>query len=212
MFQGLKTSGRWMQQLALPVAVLLLLSVARPVLAAEPEERIRETLDAVAAVLKDPSLQGQDKRAEQERRVRQIILDTFDFEEMAKLALGPYWDGLTPQQRTEVVSLFGNLFERSYNSLVLRFLSERQSTYGRESITQDRAVVQTTLVDQPTNGQLPIEYRLIHRDQRWAVFDVIVDGVCLALNYRPQFAKIIQSSSYDTLLQRIKNKVAEESS
>ena len=129
MFQGLKTSVRWMQQLAIPVAVLLLLSLARPVLAAEPQERMREILNAVAAVLKDPSLQGPDKQAERQQRMRQIILDTFDFEEMAKLALRPSGDRLTPQQRTEFVSLFGTLFERSYNNLVLRFLSERQSTY-----------------------------------------------------------------------------------
>jgi phospholipid transport system substrate-binding protein len=73
-------------------------------------------------------------------------------------------------------------------------------------------VVQTTLVDQKTTGELPVEYRLIHQDQRWAVFDVIVDGVSLALNYRAQFEQIIRNSSYDTLLQKIKSKVAEASS
>jgi ABC-type transporter MlaC component len=44
----------------------------------------------------------------------------FDFEEMAKLALGPSWDKLTAQQRTEFVRLFGDLFERSYNRIMLR--------------------------------------------------------------------------------------------
>jgi ABC-type transporter MlaC component len=76
-----------------------------------------------------------------------VTLDTFDLEEMSKLALGPSGDRLTPPQRTEFASLFGTLFERSYNNLVLRFLAERQSTYGRESMTQDRAVGQTILVD-----------------------------------------------------------------
>jgi phospholipid transport system substrate-binding protein len=212
MSQQWKRSLRWMQQLEIPVAVLLLLSAARPVLAAQPQEQMKKALDAVALVLKDPSLQGPDKQAERRQRVRQIILDTFDFEEMAKLALGPYWDRLTPPQRTEFVSLFGTLFERSYKNLVLQFLPERQSIYGRESVTQDRAIVQTTLVDQAKSAQLPIEYRLIHKDQRWTVFDVIVDGVSLALNYRAQFAQMIQSSSYDTLLQRIKGKVEQESS
>jgi phospholipid transport system substrate-binding protein len=207
MSQRWNTSVRWMQQLAIPVVVLLLLSLARPALAAGPQEQIKTVLDAVAAVLKDPSLQGPDKQEERRQRVRQIILDTFDFEEMAKLALGPYWDRLTPAQRTQFVSLFGNLFEGSYNSLVLRFLPNRQTIYGREAITQDHAVVQTTLIDQATSGQLPVEYRLTHKDQRWAVFDVIVDGVSLAQNYRAQFNQVIQSSSYDTLLQRIKSKV-----
>jgi phospholipid transport system substrate-binding protein len=211
MSQRWNTSVRWMQRLAIPVAVLLLLSVARPALAAGPQERIQKVLDAVAAVLKDPSLQGPGKQAERQQRVRQIIFDTFDFEEMAKLALGPYWDRLTPQQRTQFVSLFGTLFERSYNSLVLRFLAERQTVYGREVITQDRAVVQTTLVDQKTNGELPVEYHLIDKGQRWAVFDVIVDGVSLAQNYRAQFDQIIRNSSYDTLLQRIISRVGEGS-
>ena len=71
---------------------------------------MREILNVVAAVLKDPSLRSPNKPAERLQRVRQIILDTFDFEEMAKLALGPSWERLTPQQRTEFVSLFGNLF------------------------------------------------------------------------------------------------------
>jgi phospholipid transport system substrate-binding protein len=200
-----------MQQLAMAVAVLLLLGFARPALAAEPQERVRESLNAVAAVLKDPNLQGPDKQAERRQRVRQIILDTFDFGEMATLALGPSWDKLTAPQRAEFVNLFGTLFERSYNNLVLRFLPNRQTSYGKETVTQDRAVVQTTLVDQTTGGELPVDYRLIHKDQRWAVFDVVVDGVSLAQNYRAQFEQIIRSSSYDTLLQRIKSRVAQES-
>jgi phospholipid transport system substrate-binding protein len=116
----------------------------------------------MAAVLKDPSLQGPDTQGARRQRVRQIILDTFDFEEMAKLALGPSWNRLTPQQRTEFVCLFGPLFEHLYNSLLLRFLGERQSIDGGESITQDRAMVQTTLINQATSGQLPVEYRLMN--------------------------------------------------
>jgi phospholipid transport system substrate-binding protein len=212
MSQRWNTSARGMQQLAIPVAVLFLLSLARPTLAAGPEGQMQKALDAVAAVLKDPSLQGPDKQAERRQRVRQIILDTFDFEEMAKPALGPYRDRLTPPQRTEFISLFGTLFERSYNSLVLQFLADRQTIYGSEAITRNRAMVQTTLVDQKTNGELPVEYRLIDKDQWWAVFDVVVDGVSLAQNYRAQFEQIIRSSSYDALLQRINTKVEQEAS
>jgi hypothetical protein len=57
-----------------------------------------------------------------------------------------------------------------------------------------------------------VEYWHIDQGQRWAVFDVIVDGVSLALNYRAQFGQIIQRSSYDTLLHRIKSKAEEGSS
>ena len=44
------------------------------------------------------------------------------------------------------------------------------------------------------------------------MYDVIVDGVSLALNYRAQFEQIIRNASYDTLLQKIKSKVEHEAS
>jgi hypothetical protein len=69
MSQRCKTSVRWMQQLVILVAVRLRLGSARPVLAAEPQERTRESLNAVAAVLNYPSLQGPDNQAGRRQHV-----------------------------------------------------------------------------------------------------------------------------------------------
>ncbi len=100
-----------------------------PARAAGSQDRAQETLAAVSAVLRDPALQGADSQPERRRRVRKIIYDTFYFDEMARESLGPTWDRLTPAQRAEFVRLFGNLFEGSYNRLVLRFLGDRQAIY-----------------------------------------------------------------------------------
>lgn len=193
------------------VAVLISLAFPPSALAAGPQARIGELLDAVSAVLEDPRLQGPDKEVERQQRVRKIIHDTFAFEEMAKETLGAHWAGLTPRQREEFIPLFGDLFERSYSRLVLKFLSGRQISYGRESIEQDRATVQTTLVVPQRKEQLAVDYRLIETAQRWAVFDVVVDGVSLAGNYRAQFNKMLRTSSYDALVQQIKRKLEQGS-
>lgn len=111
----------------------------------------------------------------------------------------------------EFIPLFGDLFEQSYNRLVLKFLPGRQTSYGKESIEQDRATVQTTLVVPKTKEQLGVDYRLIEKAQRWAVFDVVVDGVSIAGNYRAQFDKILRTSSYDMLVQQIKRKLEQAS-
>ena len=192
------------------VAVLICLGFTLPALAAEPQDHIKQTLDAVTAVLDDPQLQGSGNVADRKQRVRKIIYETFDFQQMAKEALGPQWDKLTPQQREEFVGLFGDLFERSYNLLVLRFLGARKTIYGKESVQQNRATVHTTLVSK-SDEKLPTDYQLINKGQRWAVFDVVVDGVSLATTYRAQFGKIIRESSYEALLQKIKTKLERES-
>jgi ABC-type transporter MlaC component len=137
------------------LAMLIALSCSRPALAADPQARVREILEAVSAVMYDPQLQGAAHEGERKQRVRQIIFDTFAFDEMARMALGSHWAGLTSAQRTEFVGLFGDVFERSYTRLVLRFLPERETTYGAATSTQHRAVVKTTLVVKKTTNSSP---------------------------------------------------------
>ena len=50
------------------------------------------------------------------------------------------------------------------------------------------------------------------RCTRGAIYDVAIDGVSLAMNYRAQFSKILRTSSYEALVQRIKTKLGEEPS
>jgi phospholipid transport system substrate-binding protein len=42
------------------------------------------------------------------------------------------------------------------------------------------------------------------RGDRWLVYDVMVEGVSLINNYRTQFDKIIQTSSYAELVRKLK--------
>lgn len=198
-----------MRVVTVGVAMLVLAGQAGPVrlaLAAGPHDRVKETLDAVAAVFHDPKLQAPDAEDERKRRVRDIIYDSFHFDEMAPASLGPYWERLTPAQQEEFVGLFSALFEDSYNRLVLRFLGDRKTTYVSESVEGDRAIVQTLLLG-GKDERLPVEYRLASKGERWGMVDVVLDGVSIAMNYRSQFGKIIRTSTYDTLVERIRRKV-----
>ena len=44
---------------------------------------------------------------------------------------------------------------------------------------------------------------------RWLVYDVIIEGVSLVSNYRTQFNKIIQTSSFQELVKKMKSKQEE---
>jgi phospholipid transport system substrate-binding protein len=195
--------------LVIGVWAVAALALTQPASGAEPLQRVRGTLEAVSAVLRDPALQGRDREPERQQQVRVIIYDAFNFQAMAKEALGGQWVKLLPQQQDEFVSLFGTLFERSYNRLMVRYLAERQTIYGSESLENTRAVVHTTLVSK-NEAKLPVDYQLVTDDQRWGIYDVIIDGVSLATNYRAQFTKILRTSSFEMLVQRIKEKLEEE--
>lgn len=197
-----------MRLILLVGAVIVLLTSSTPVLAGEPLERVKGTLEAVLAILNDPGLQGPEKEGERKAGVRQIIYDRFNFEEMAKESLGDHWKRLTEKQRKEFVDLFGDLFERSYNRLVLKFLPERETLYGIEFVDGDRALVRTTLVSKK-NERLPVDYQLKKKGSEWDLYDVVIDGVSIVGNYRTQFNKIIRLQSYEALVKKMKLKQEE---
>ncbi len=192
----------------LRTALLFALGAA-PALAGAPHERVRQTVDAVSAVVNDPQLQAPSKEHDRRERVVKVMHESFDFGTMARESLGPHWADLAPEQRDRFVGLFAQLFERSYDRLVLRFLGGSTTTYGAESVDAERAVVKTTLV-RKGGDELPVDYRLTADGGVWKISDVVVDGVSLAGNFRAQFHKTIQGSSYDALVQRIETKLAEE--
>ena len=191
----------------LVVGMLLVAQLARPVSAAAsaPRESIKAIMAAAQVVFRDPALQGADRAPQRRERVRSIIAAAFDFPSMARESLGPQWNKLTPAQQEDFVQLFGELFKVSYSNLVLKFLGEREAVFGEEVVQSDRALVRTTLRDRQ-GDDLPVDYKLIENAGQWRVHDVIVDGVSLAGNYRGQFSRVIETSSYAALRERIEAK------
>jgi phospholipid transport system substrate-binding protein len=145
--------------------------------------------------------------AERRAAIRRDADAVFDFTEMARRALGRHWQELNEGQQREFVELFANLLERAYVSKIEKYNGEKIAYIG-ESIEGDMATVKTQILTKQ-DTQVPIDYRLLHKGDRWLVYDVLLEGVSLVLNYRTQFDHILQTSSYDELIRRLKANQAE---
>jgi phospholipid transport system substrate-binding protein len=176
--------------------------------AGEPVTLIKQTVDEVIDILKGEELKKPDKVAERRAELRRVIGERFDFEEMAKRSLALHWKKRTPEERQEFVPLFSDLLERSYVNKIESYTDE-QILYTNETIDGDYAVVRTKIITK-RNVEIPIEYRLLKKNNRWGVYDVVIEGVSLVNNYRNQFNKIIRKDSYKKLVKRMKNKQEEE--
>jgi phospholipid transport system substrate-binding protein len=178
--------------------------------AGEPTDLVRQTTDQVLKILEDPSLQGPDKQAERQDRLRQVAGQAFDWTEMARRALATHWRERTPEQQQEFVRLFRDLVERTYlNRLETATQEKLDIQYVGEQVEGSRAVVKTNVLTK-RNQQVPIEYRLQKVDGRWRIYDVLVEGISLVNNYRSQFNQIISSSSYDELVRKMKSRQGDE--
>jgi len=161
-------------------------------------------VDRVLRTLDDPALKGEGKLTERRAAIRKIANEIFDFGEIAKRSLARHWQPLSDAQRTEFVGLFADLLERSYISKIETYGGEKIQ-YTAERADGDYATVSTKIITK--NGtEVPVDYRMVKLGDHWLVYDVSIEGVSLVSNYRTQFNKIIQTSSYNDLVAKLRNK------
>jgi phospholipid transport system substrate-binding protein len=195
------------RRVALVLGLFLSVIPVLPAVAGPPSDQLKSQIDRVLKTLDDPELKKEGRGKERRTAVRKIANDIFDFNETARRSLGRHWQARTPAERDEFVQLFSDLLERSYISKVELYGGEKIQYLG-DTIDSDQAKVQTKLLTKG-GSDIPIEYRMSRKGDRWLVYDVIIEGVSLVANYRTQFNKIIQTSSYQELVKKMKTKQEE---
>ena len=189
--------------LALGWAIFLIVQNG-PAAAASPEVQVRQSIDEILAILKDPQLRNESNKSERRRRLREAIHRRFDFAEMAGRSLGAEWRRRSPEEQKEFVVLFTDLFEDAYLDLIESYSGEKVE-YLRNRTENDFAEVDTKLIDDKGREFL-ITYRLHNVNGDWKVYDVVIDHVSLVNNYRAQFTRVLARSSFQELLNKMKEK------
>ena len=188
------------------LSLALVFTGAPSALAGMPTEKIKETTDEILAIVTVPDRKEVPLNAEMKKRIRKAVDKRFDREEMARRSLARHWKERTDQEKTQFVVLFGKLLERTYLDKVEGYSGEKVVYLG-ESIDDNYAVVNVKIIT-AKNEEIDVAYRLRQKGNDWLVYDISVAGVSLVNNYRVQFNSIIARSSYESLVERLKEKIA----
>jgi phospholipid transport system substrate-binding protein len=193
------------KHLAGALIILSFLWFAHPrlALAEQPMDRIRNAIEGVSEVLQDVSAKQGANKDEAVKSIREIVLPSFDFAEMARRSLGDQWKTLDGRQ-SEFVGAFTEYVESAYMSTLASYRGEKV-VYLRESVSQDLAQVDTQVVARKGNP-LSVNYRLHLTQGDWKVYDVVVDNISLVSNFRAQFKRILATASLDDLLKKLREK------
>jgi phospholipid transport system substrate-binding protein len=178
--------------------------LSAPVWAGEPLEMIKISTDKALTVLKDPKLKAPEKKNERIDRLKAIINPIFDYDEMARRALGTHWRRRTPAEQEEYLRLFRQFIEKVYADKIDLYAGER-IVIGRETIDGDYAEVDSKVVNN-RGEESPVVFRLRRANGKWRVYDAVVENISVVQNYRSQFDRVISKSSYDELKRMLKEK------
>ena len=190
-----------------PVFATWLLLAAGPALTPSPTQVVQVSVEQVVRVVQDVDLARPDAAERRRQEIRRIVDNLVDFPEMARRSLARHWNGRTAEEHDEFVRLFKAVLEHSFFGKIENYSGER-TVYMGETVDGDIAKVRCKIIAARKN-EVSVEYRLHVVDSRWAVYDVLVEGVSIVSSYRAQFDRIIGTTSYAHLIEKMRLKELE---
>ncbi len=159
------------------------------------------TIDKVRSTVS--AKKGKVTTEELDKSLSDVILPVFDFAEMAKQCLGTNWNVATEDERKQFVDLFSELLSHTYLSKV-RKVDQTTSKFVAEAVQGQKALVRTVLNDK--GDDIEMNYRLYHTGDQWRVYDIVIENISLASNYRSEFAGIVRKDKMTGLIEKLKEK------
>jgi len=170
----------------------------------DPGQQLKPFLDRMAAHLKSDAFQ-RERGSGQYQGTADVASEGIDFREMSRRVLGKQWKTLTAQQREQFVDLFSKLLQYTYIKKISQDVDKKKVEIKRQRIQGRRAEVKTLVRDR--NGIKPVAYRMILKDDRWMIYDIIVEGISLVQNYGEQMRAILRDKQIAGLLAMLTEKI-----
>lgn len=187
------------------LSLTLALAIGAPAFATEeaPDALVRRVTDEVLQTLRDdPRIKAGDNDRAGEVINDQILLH-FNFRRMTALAVGRDWRQASDAQKARLSDEFRSLLVRTYANAVVSYRDQRIEYRPFRMKAGDTDVLVRTLIHQAAGQPIELDYWLSKSDNGWKVYDVLVAGVSLVVNYRDSFGREIRQTGIDGLIESL---------
>lgn len=172
-----------------------------------PLQVIQSGSDRGLHIIKSCLFEGGPSLQQRRDEILRVLEEYFDFQEMARRALGRPWKEISPEKQQEFVRLFKQLLFNTYMSRIEAGAKPTTNIrYHDGEMLEDRFALVKTQVTGTDRPDIEIDYRLLLNGTEWKVYDVVIEGISLVSNYREQFASVLNGESFESLLKRLREK------
>ena len=169
--------------------------------------------DPVAAIKKkDGELQALLKKsnhtAKEKERVKDLLSDSFDFEMLAKKSLSAKdWDAQDAASQEKFVSEFKRMVRNSSAKRLELYRADSTIYEPAKMKKEGEARVVAHLWNKGKEAVL--EYKMTQVNGKWMAWDLVIDDLSTARNYKDQFSQILKTKSVADLIDIISKKADE---
>jgi len=187
-------------------ALLACVAVVTAQAASTPRATLEKVVGEVLETLKDPGYANPATRTPLREKIEKAVESVFDFSEFSARTVGTRWKSFSSEQQRRFDEAFARLLLTTYLDNIDGYNGEKVE-YAAENFSAkgNRAEV-PTIVTLGDGKKVPVNYRMMEKDGRWVVYDVVIENVSLIKNYRAQFKEILAKDSPDQLIERVRER------
>ena len=156
----------------------------------EPQKVIEDASAQLKLRMQDPGFTKDFRKITE--FVQSVLYPRADFDLISSLVLGKLWKDASDSEKAEFKKEFQTLLIRTYSRAFVEFKEWSVRFLPINPEEDQRKVMVKTEVLQPGLQPIAVNYRMLHKNGEWKVYDIMIEGVSLVTNYRTSFKNEVE--------------------
>ncbi len=172
----------------------------------DPQELVVRTINELVNHLQEHSERIHQDTSIAYRISDELVKPYIDFPRITRLVIGKHWKTASEQQREALIAEIQALLIRSYVTAMSIYADQIVAMRDRISYLPScyksgdkKAAVRASIT--LDNGQaVEVTYRLYNGAGTWLIYDIVIEGISLAMTYRASFSEQIKRDGVNGLI------------
>ena len=186
------------------VMTLSLFVLTVPVIQAGDVEDINSMVKKKVAVIFDLLGKQDIEKNERNEKIVGELNEIMDFKLAAYLSLGKHWKKISKTQKKEFVETFQQYINNYIVEKIDLYTNQKIDIGDSKIVKKGRAELEIGILSGGETLQVNFKLRK-NKKKEWRVYDVDIEGVSLITTFRSQFSGVLKNSSFEELMEKLKN-------
>jgi len=186
------------------IMTLSLFVLTVPVIHAGDVEDINSMVKKKVAVIFDLLGKQDIEKNERNEKIVGELNEIMDFKLAAYLSLGKHWKKISKTQKKEFVETFQQYINNYIVEKIDLYTNQKIDIGDSKIAKKGRAELEIGILSGGETLQVNFKLRK-NKKKEWRVYDVDIEGVSLITTFRSQFSGVLKNSSFEELLEKLKN-------
>ena len=167
-------------------------------------EDINSMVKKKVAVIFDLLGKQDIEKNERNEKIVGELNEIMDFQLAAYLSLGKHWKKISKTQKKEFVETFQQYINNYIVEKIDLYTNQKIDIGDSKIVKKGRAELEIGILSGGETLQVNFKLRK-NKKKEWRVYDVDIEGVSLITTFRSQFSGVLKNSSFEELLEKLKN-------